>query len=49
MKTLLLSCDEYIFFNEGKYFASSYEKYLFFMRYLRVFDKLKLVDRKSVV
>ena len=45
MKTLLMSCDDYIYHCDGVYYASSQEKYDFYLRYLRVFDKLRLVTR----
>lgn len=45
MATLLLSCDDAIIFNNGRYFAGSDVKYDFYQRYLRVFDHLVLVCR----
>lgn len=45
MKKLLFSCDDYIYFSKGKYYAGSKEKHDFFHRYLRVFEKVRLVAR----
>lgn len=45
MTKLLLSCDDYVFKYRGKYYARTQEKYDFYQRYLRVFDKLRLVTR----
>ena len=45
MAKLLLSCDDYVFRCNGKYYARTQEKYDFYQRYLRVFDKLRLVTR----
>lgn len=45
MATLLLSCDEYIFKHNGQYYATDQARFDFFQRYLRVFDKLRLVVR----
>ena len=45
MSKLLLSCDDYVFLYKGKYYARTQEKYDFYQRYLRVFDKLRLVTR----
>lgn len=45
MAKLLLSCDDYVYCHEGKYYAASQEKADFYLRYLRVFDKLRLVTR----
>lgn len=42
---LLLACDDYIYYNNGKYYAASQEKANFYSRYLRVFDELRLVAR----
>lgn len=42
---LLLSCDDFLCSCQGKYYAASQEKYDFYQRYLRVFDKLRLVCR----
>lgn len=40
-----MSCDDYVFYNQGKYYARTQEKYDFYQRYLRVFDKLRLATR----
>lgn len=45
MATLLLSCDDYVYCYQGRYYARTQEKFDFYQRYLRVFDKLKLVTR----
>lgn len=45
MKRLLLSCDDYVYCHEGKYYAANQEKADFYLRYLRVFDILRLVTR----
>lgn len=45
MAKLLMSCDDYVFCCQGKYYARTQEKYDFYQRYLRVFDKLRLVTR----
>lgn len=45
MAKLLLSCDEYIYCHNGKYYAGSQEKYDFFQRYLRVFEELRIAVR----
>lgn len=45
MAKLLLSCDEYIYHHDGKYYAGSQEKYDFFQRYLRVFEELRIAVR----
>lgn len=45
MAKLLMSCDDYVFCCKGKYYARTQEKYDFYQRYLRVFDKLCLVTR----
>lgn len=42
---LLMSCDDYVYHYNGKYYAASQEKADFYVRYLRVFDKLRLVTR----
>ena len=42
---LLLSCDDFLYSHQGEYYASSQEKFDFYQRYLRVFDKLRLVCR----
>ena len=43
-----MSCDDSIFHNNGRYYAASQEKMDFYQRYLRVFDKLRLVTRCEV-
>lgn len=45
MAKLLMSCDDYVFCYQGRYYARTQEKYDFYQRYLRVFDKLRLVTR----
>lgn len=45
MKKLLLACDDFLYSNNGRFYAASQEKYDFYQRYLRVFDKLRLVCR----
>lgn len=45
MVKLLLSCDDYVYHYKGKYYARTQEKFDFYQRYLRVFDKLRLVTR----
>lgn len=45
MSTLLLACDDFLYSHQGSFYAASQEKYDFYQRYLRVFDKLKLVCR----
>lgn len=45
MAKLLISCDDYIFRHEGKYYFTSQEWYDFYQRYLRVFEKLKIANR----
>ena len=45
MGKLLLACDDYIYCCDNKFYAASQEKYDFYQRYLRVFDRLKLVTR----
>lgn len=45
MAKLLLSCDDYVFCYNGKYYARTQEKFDFYQRYLRVFDQLRLVTR----
>lgn len=48
MAKLLLSCDEYIYENDGQYYASSQDWFDFYERYLRVFDSLRLVCRCEI-
>lgn len=45
MAKLLLSCDQSIFSCKGDYFAKNQERYDLLLRYLRVFDTLKLAVR----
>lgn len=45
MAKLLMSCDDYVYCYQGKYYARTQEKYDFYQRYLRVFDRLRLVTR----
>lgn len=45
MSKLLMSCDDSIFFHNGRYYAASQEKMDFYQRYLRVFDNLRIVTR----
>lgn len=45
MKQLLLASDDYIYSSQGKYYAGSEEMHDMYYRYLRVFDKLKIVSR----
>ena len=45
MAKLLLSCDDYVYCFNGKYYARTQEKYDFYQRYLRVFEQLRLVTR----
>jgi len=45
MKRLLMSCDEYVYKHNGRYYAGNAERMDFFERYLRVFDRLRLVLR----
>ena len=45
MSKLLMSCDDYVYCYQGKYYARTPEKYDFYQRYLRVFEQLRLVTR----
>lgn len=45
MKKLLLSCDEFLYYDGESYYAANNEKYDLLKRYLRVFDKVRLVMR----
>lgn len=45
MAKLLLACDDYIYCHKGKYYTANKEKYDFYLRYLRVFESLRLVAR----
>lgn len=45
MPKLLLACDDFLYRNNGRFYAASQEKYDFYQRYLRVFEKLRLACR----
>ena len=45
MSKLLLSCDDYIFRHKGKYYFKSQEWHDFYLRYLRVFEELRIANR----
>lgn len=45
MAKLLLTSDDSVYSCNGKFYAESRERYDFYQRYLRVFDKLRLVTR----
>ena len=45
MAKLLLSCDEYIYRHQGRYYASNQEKFNFYSRYLRVFENVRFAVR----
>ena len=45
MAKLLISCDDYIFRHEGKYYFKSQEWHDFYQRYLRVFEQLRIANR----
>lgn len=45
MAKLLISCDDYIFRHDGKYYFKSQEWSDFYQRYLRVFEELRIVNR----
>lgn len=45
MSKLLISCDDYIFRHQGKFYFKSKEWYEFYQRYLRVFEELKIANR----
>lgn len=40
-----MSCDDSVYCYNGKYYAGSQDEYDFYQRYLRVFEKLRLVTR----
>ena len=42
---LLMACDDYIYSSHGHIYAANQEKFDFYQRYLRIFDKLRLVCR----
>ena len=45
MAKLLISCDDYIFLHDGKYYFKNQEWYRFYQRYLRVFEGLRIANR----
>lgn len=45
MSKLLISCDDYIFRHNGKYYFKSQEWHDFYQRYLRVFEELRIANR----
>lgn len=45
MAKLLISCDDYIFLHDGKYYFKNQEWYRFYQRYLRVFESLRIANR----
>lgn len=45
MSKLLISCDDYIFRYNGKYYFKSQEWHDFYQRYLRVFEELRIANR----
>ncbi len=45
MIKLLMSCDDCVYLFHGKYYAKNQEKFDFYQRYLRIFDKVRLVLR----
>lgn len=45
MSKLLISCDDYIFRHDGKYYFKSREWHDFYQRYLRVFEDLRIANR----
>lgn len=49
MKQLLLSCDEYIYTDGSNYYVKNDQAYDLFERYLRVFDRLKIVNRTTEI
>lgn len=44
MSTILLSCDDYAYLHKGKYYTKP-DLLLFYQRYLRVFDRVRVVCR----
>ena len=48
MAELLLSCDDSIYLHKGNYYAASREKIEFYQRYLRIFERLRLVTRCQI-
>ena len=49
MSKLLLSCDEYIYKFEGRFYTESQQWLEFYQRYLRVFDEIRLALRCETV
>ena len=45
MSKVLLSCDYYLYSHKGKYYFKDKNASTFYDRYLRVFDKLRIVNR----
>lgn len=45
MAKLLISCDDYIFRHNGKYYFKNKEWYDFYQRYLRIFEELRIANR----
>ena len=45
MAKLLLSCDDYIFRHDGRYYFKNKEWYNFYQRYLRVFEEIRIANR----
>lgn len=45
MSKLLISCDNSLFYNNGTYYFKDKEWYDFYMRYLRVFDHIRIANR----
>ncbi len=45
MAKLLLSCDDHLFYYKGKYYYKNQDWFLFYQRYLRVFENLRIVNR----
>lgn len=45
MAKLLLSCDDYIFRHQGRYYYKNKEWFDFYQRYLRIFEQLRIVNR----
>jgi glycosyltransferase involved in cell wall biosynthesis len=45
MSKLLISCDDYIFRHNGKFYFKSQEWHDFYQRYLRVFEELRIANR----
>lgn len=45
MARLLLSCDDYVYLHKGRYYAGRQDLIDFYQRYLRVFDRVRLVAR----